>query len=237
MAELAEVIGLAMAAQGATDKVVGLTDDDELTEKLEQMHEEGRETEERGSQLADELDGKKTAVLDKARETKGEATEMMSTYLGDEADALDGFEFLTMAGGGRGRPLVGPAQAERAGRRPASAGADRLGAPDSGAALRRREGRLPQAGGTGGSGRGRLAAAAGSFGHVRTALSSRALGGWPSPSRQAIRSHARRAKRICSRRLKSRKPRRITGLGILAGRDTTWMRNSTSPLSVHFQTW
>ena len=98
--KLAEVIGLAMAAQGATDKVVGLTDDDELSEKLEQMHEEARETEERGSQLADELDGKKTAVLDKARETKGEATEMMSIYLGEEADALDGFEFLTMAEAG-----------------------------------------------------------------------------------------------------------------------------------------
>jgi hypothetical protein len=39
-------------------------------------------------------------VLDKARETKGEATEMMSTYLGDDADALDGFEFLTMAEAG-----------------------------------------------------------------------------------------------------------------------------------------
>ena len=46
------------------------------------------------------IDGKKTAVLDKARETKAEATEMMSTYLGDDADALDGFEFLTMAEAG-----------------------------------------------------------------------------------------------------------------------------------------
>ena len=47
--KLAEVIGLAMAAQGATDKIVALTDDDELSEKLEQMHEEARETEERGT--------------------------------------------------------------------------------------------------------------------------------------------------------------------------------------------
>ena len=98
--KLAEVIGLAMAAQGATDKVVGLTEDGELTQKLDQMHEEARETEERGTQVADQLDGKKTAVLDKARETKGEATEMMSTYLGDDPDALDGFEFLTMAEAG-----------------------------------------------------------------------------------------------------------------------------------------
>jgi hypothetical protein len=98
--KLAEVIGLAMAAQGATEKVGGLTDDGELDEKLKRMQDEARETEERGTALADELDGKKTAVLDKARETKAEATEMMSTYLGDDADALDGFEFLTMAEAG-----------------------------------------------------------------------------------------------------------------------------------------
>jgi hypothetical protein len=95
--KLAEVIGLAMAAQGAAEKIGRLTDDGELSEKLEQMNEEARETEQRGTQLADQLDGKKTAVLDKARETKSEATEMMSTYLGDDADGLDGFEFLTMA--------------------------------------------------------------------------------------------------------------------------------------------
>jgi hypothetical protein len=98
--KLAEVIGLAMAAQGATEKIAGLTDDGELSEQLGRMGEEARETEERGTQVAGELDGKKTAVLDKARETKGEATEMMSTYLGDDADALDGFEFLTMAEAG-----------------------------------------------------------------------------------------------------------------------------------------
>jgi hypothetical protein len=66
--KLAEVIGLAMAAQGATDKIVALTDDDELSEKLQQMHEEARETEDRGTQVADQLDGKKTAVLEGARD-------------------------------------------------------------------------------------------------------------------------------------------------------------------------
>jgi hypothetical protein len=98
--KLAEVIGLAMAAQGATERIGGLTDDGELSEKLAQMNEEARETEQRGAQLADQLDGKKTAVLDKARETKSEATEMMSNYLGEDGDALDGFEFLTMAEAG-----------------------------------------------------------------------------------------------------------------------------------------
>jgi hypothetical protein len=60
--KLAEVIGLAMAAQGATEKIGGLTDDGELSEKLERMKEEARETEERGTELAGELDGKKTAL-------------------------------------------------------------------------------------------------------------------------------------------------------------------------------
>ena len=98
--KLAEVIGLAMAAQGATEKVKGLTDDEELAGQLELMRDEARKTEERGTQYVEDLDGKKTAVLEKARETKGEATEMMSTYLGDDAEGLDGLEFLVMAEAG-----------------------------------------------------------------------------------------------------------------------------------------
>ena len=46
------VIGLAMAAQGATEKVEGLTEDEELTQQLERMREEARETEERGTRYA-----------------------------------------------------------------------------------------------------------------------------------------------------------------------------------------
>ena len=95
--KLAEVIGLAMAAQSTSDKVAGMTEDDELSRQLERMKEEAEETEERGTRFAEDLDGKKTAVLEKARETKGEAGDMMSTYLGGDAEALDGFEFLTMA--------------------------------------------------------------------------------------------------------------------------------------------
>jgi len=93
--KLAEVTGLAMAAQGAVEKVSGLVDDGDLQQTLQRMA-----TEERCTQLAEELDGKKTAVLDKARETKQEATEMMRTYLGSDAEGLDGFEFLTMAEAG-----------------------------------------------------------------------------------------------------------------------------------------
>jgi hypothetical protein len=98
--KLAEVLGLAQAAQGASEKVEGLVEDDELAGKLRQMREEAAETERRCTGLADERDGKKTAVLEKARETKQEAEEMMKTYLGSDADGLDGFEFLTMAEAG-----------------------------------------------------------------------------------------------------------------------------------------
>ena len=98
--KLAEVLGLAQAAQGATDKIASLVEEegeDGIVQTLKRMHEEAAETEQRCTDVAGELDGKKTAILEKARETKQEATEMMQTYLGDDADDLDGFEFLTMA--------------------------------------------------------------------------------------------------------------------------------------------
>jgi len=99
-AKVAEVIGLAQAAQGATEKIEKLVEDDSLKQTLQRMREEAVETEERTTRVVDGFDGKKTAILDKARETKQEATEMMQTYLGRDADGLDGFEFLTMAEAG-----------------------------------------------------------------------------------------------------------------------------------------
>jgi hypothetical protein len=100
--KLAEVLGLAAAAKGATEKVKGMLDEDEsdLANGLEQMHKEASQTEERCTEVAGELDGKKTAILEEAREVKQEATEMMQTYLEGEDEALDGFEFLTMAEAG-----------------------------------------------------------------------------------------------------------------------------------------
>jgi hypothetical protein len=100
--KLAEVLGLAEASKGAAEKVKGMLDDDEqdLAGTLEQMHDEASETAARCTELAGQFDGKKTAILDAARETKQEATEMMETYLEGEDDALDGFEFLTMAEAG-----------------------------------------------------------------------------------------------------------------------------------------
>jgi hypothetical protein len=98
--KLAEVTGLAKAAQEATQKVEGLVDDEDLVNRLQQMREEAEETERRCTEVADHRDGKKTAILEKAQETKNEAAEMMSTYLGSDSDDLDGFEFLTMAEAG-----------------------------------------------------------------------------------------------------------------------------------------
>jgi hypothetical protein len=98
--KLAEVLGLAQAAQDATEKVEGLVDDEQVATALRQMREEAAETERRATEVAEQRDGKKTAIFDKAAETKSEAKEMMSTYLGDDADGLDGFEFLTMAEAG-----------------------------------------------------------------------------------------------------------------------------------------
>jgi hypothetical protein len=98
--KLAEVLGLAQAAQDATSKVSRLVEDDSIKQTLQTMHDEAAETERRCEAIADDLDGKKTAVQNKARETKGEAQQMMKTYLDGDADGLDGLEFLVMAEAG-----------------------------------------------------------------------------------------------------------------------------------------
>ena len=99
--KLGEVLGLAMAAQGATEKVKKLDDlDDDLARALDQMNAEAKQAEERATEVAQNFEGKKTAILEEAREVKQKATEMMQDYLDRESDALDGFEFLTMAEAG-----------------------------------------------------------------------------------------------------------------------------------------
>ena len=98
--KLAEVIGLAMAAQGATQKVEKLVEDQLLATQLRTQREEAAEAERRGTELASSMAGKKGAIMQEARATKKKATDMMSEYLDRDADALDGFEFLTMAEAG-----------------------------------------------------------------------------------------------------------------------------------------
>jgi hypothetical protein len=98
--KLGEVLGLAQAAQDATKQVSGMEDAEDFDEQLERMRAEAEETERRTAGLVDALDGKKTAIREKARETKSEAVDMMKTYLAGEDEALDGFEFLSMAEAG-----------------------------------------------------------------------------------------------------------------------------------------
>jgi hypothetical protein len=100
--KLAEVIGLAQASQQVTGKVAKLPEaDDDVRELLERLGEDAKQVADRGQDIAASLEGRKTAIEDKARETKQELSEMAKTYLdGADVDALDGFEFLVMAEAG-----------------------------------------------------------------------------------------------------------------------------------------
>ncbi len=98
--KLGEVLGLAQAAKGNVKKLAKLVEDEQLRRQMDQMVEDAALTEERVTEVAGSFEGKKTAILEKARETKQEATEMMDTYISDDSDELDAFEFLTMAEAG-----------------------------------------------------------------------------------------------------------------------------------------
>ena len=97
---LGEVLGLAQAGQDATAQILNMEDAEDYAADLRRMGEEAAETERRTDALIDGLEGRKTAIREKAAETKAEAKDMMKTYLGGEEEALDGFEFLTMAEAG-----------------------------------------------------------------------------------------------------------------------------------------
>jgi hypothetical protein len=99
--KLGEVTGLAMAAQEATTKVMTLSKaEKQLTAELKRMKAEAAETEKRCKQLAGTFRGKKSAILEEAKTVKQKGATMLKTYLDRDADALDGFEFLTMAEAG-----------------------------------------------------------------------------------------------------------------------------------------
>ncbi|MDQ3739418.1 MAG: hypothetical protein M3389_00610 [Actinomycetota bacterium] len=98
--KLAEVLGLAQAAQDTVAKVAKMEGADAFSSDLDRMTSESEETQRRTMEIVDGLEGKKTAITDKARETKQEAAEMRDAYLEGEEEALDGFEFLTMAEAG-----------------------------------------------------------------------------------------------------------------------------------------
>jgi hypothetical protein len=98
--KLGEVLGLAQAAQTVTETVSRMEGAGAFRDDLETMGRQAEETERRTDALVDGLEGRKTAIREKARETKSEAGEMMKSYLGGEEEALDGFEFLSMSEAG-----------------------------------------------------------------------------------------------------------------------------------------
>jgi hypothetical protein len=100
--KLAEVLGLAQAAQVATKRVATLArheKETELVDLMKRMSDEAGELESRARDAAGTREGMKTAIAAKARETKSEVSEFMKTYL-EDAEALDGLEFLSMAEAG-----------------------------------------------------------------------------------------------------------------------------------------
>jgi hypothetical protein len=98
--KLGEVIGLAMAAQAATERVEKLTDDRQLAAALKKMRKEAEQAEKDGTAVAASINGKKSKILAEARTVKTKGATMMKTYLERGSDDLDGFEFLTMAEAG-----------------------------------------------------------------------------------------------------------------------------------------
>jgi hypothetical protein len=98
--KLGEVIGLAMAAQAATERVEKLTKDRKLVSALKTMRKEAAQAEKDGTAVAASLNGKKSKILTEARSVKTKGATMMKTYLERGSDELDGFEFLTMAEAG-----------------------------------------------------------------------------------------------------------------------------------------
>jgi hypothetical protein len=100
--KLAEVLGLAQAAQTAAKKVATLArkeKETELVALMEQMGDEAAKVQQRCDVVAGSRDGMRTAITKKARETKAEVVGFMKTYL-EDAEALDGLEFLSMAEAG-----------------------------------------------------------------------------------------------------------------------------------------
>jgi hypothetical protein len=100
--KLAEVLGLANAAQVATERVSTLAKHEELDdvrELMRRMTDEAGEVADRCQAIADTREGMKTAIAQKARETAAEVEEFMRNYL-EDAETLDGLEFLTMAEAG-----------------------------------------------------------------------------------------------------------------------------------------
>ena len=149
--KLGEVLGLAQAAQEATEAVARLAaEHDDSVRRLETMRREEAETERRTLALLDRLGGQRPEAEAKGNEARTGAYEMMRLYLDEAADELAGVRVPHDGRGRRARPLGDHPRDERAHRRLRRARAGRVGHHDPGAPQDLRARVLARAGGRGG---------------------------------------------------------------------------------------
>jgi ferritin-like metal-binding protein YciE len=107
--KIGEVLGLEMAAQKAVDQLVskGLLDKGNIKQQVEEIKSEAGNHQRQIEQLCEKLSkssGEQKInsenVKSVASETAQKASQMMQTYLGDDADTSEALEFLCIAEGG-----------------------------------------------------------------------------------------------------------------------------------------
>jgi ferritin-like metal-binding protein YciE len=108
--KIGEVLGLEMAAQKAVDQLVskGLLDNSEIKQQVEEIRKEAHNHQTQIEELCEKMSSKSSKeqkidsenVKSVAAETEQKASQMMATYLGDDADTSEALEFLCIAEGG-----------------------------------------------------------------------------------------------------------------------------------------
>jgi rubrerythrin len=108
--KLGEVLGLEMAAQKAVEQLVskGLLDKGSIKQQVEEIRKEASNHQTQLEDLCEKLSKSSSSeqkidsknVKSVATETEQKASQMMKTYLGDDADTLEALEFLCLAEGG-----------------------------------------------------------------------------------------------------------------------------------------
>jgi ferritin-like metal-binding protein YciE len=96
-----------MAAQKAVDQLIsmGLLDKETIKQKVEEIRKEAHNHQTQIEELCERMSSKEPKidsgkVKSKAAETEQKASQMMLTYLGNDADTSEALEFLCIAEGG-----------------------------------------------------------------------------------------------------------------------------------------
>jgi ferritin-like metal-binding protein YciE len=108
--KIGEVLGLEMAAQKAVDQIIskGLLDKRGIKQQVEEIRKEAHNHQTQIEELIEKLSSKSSKeqkidsenVKSIAEETEQKASQMMTTYLGNDADTSEALEFLCIAEGG-----------------------------------------------------------------------------------------------------------------------------------------